>query len=127
MHGEASNVLRTKACQILRQKILRCLRISRKFCPAPHRINPPILSDYQIVTIFVTREEIDDLIQRNLFVKPDRGKWNDEIEAQMLSALVALRKAIQKFPISHAISPLHRLIENIRMDELHQNCNKCPS
>ena len=38
VHAEASNGLRTKACQILRQKILRYLRISRKFCPAPHRI-----------------------------------------------------------------------------------------
>ena len=38
VHGEDSNGLRLKAGRILSQKILRCLRISRRFCPAPHRI-----------------------------------------------------------------------------------------
>lgn len=82
--------------------------------------DPPILSDYQIVTIFVTREEIDELIQKNLFVKPDRGKWNQEIEAQMLSALVAVRKAMQQFPINHSLS-FHSSIAKAQSFSANQN------
>lgn len=65
---------------------------------------PPILSDYRVVTLVVTRQEIDALIERNAFVRPEGGRWDDEIEAQMLAAVVALRKAMVEFPISHALS-----------------------
>lgn len=66
--------------------------------------NPPILCDYKIVTMVVTRDEIDHLIENNLYVKPDKGKWDDEVEAQMLASAVALRKVMQKNPIKHAVS-----------------------
>jgi predicted helicase len=61
--------------------------------------DPPILSDYKIVTVAVTRAEIASLVKANLLVKPDRGEWNDDLEAEMLASLVAMRKAMQKFPI----------------------------
>lgn len=66
--------------------------------------DPPILSDYRIVTIFVTRSEIAGLIKENLYVKPDKGKWDEEIEAGMLAAAIVLRKAMERRPIRHAIS-----------------------
>lgn len=66
--------------------------------------SPPILSDYKIITIFVTRQEVADLIKRNVFLKPNKGGWNKEIEAEMLAGVIALRKAIQKWPIRHAVS-----------------------
>lgn len=65
---------------------------------------PPILSDYKIVTISVTREEIASLIRENLFVRPDKGRWDNEVEAEMLAAAVALRTAMKKYPIKHAVS-----------------------
>lgn len=65
---------------------------------------PAILSDYRIVTILVSRDEVADLIRKNVFVRPDKGQWNKEIEAEMLAALVALRKAMRKYPIKHAVS-----------------------
>ncbi|MBI4680138.1 MAG: hypothetical protein HY753_02710, partial [Nitrospirae bacterium] len=64
----------------------------------------PILSDYKIVTISVSRDEIASLIRENLFVKPDRGRWDREVEAEMLAAVIALRKAMKKYPIRHAVS-----------------------
>lgn len=64
----------------------------------------PILSDYKIVTISVTRDEIASLIRRNLFVKPDRGRWDTEVEAEMLAAVIALRKAMKRYLIRHAVS-----------------------
>ena len=65
---------------------------------------PPILSDYKIVTILVSREEVAEMVRKNVFVRPDKGKWGKEIEAEMLAALVALRKAMKKHPIRHAVS-----------------------
>ena len=64
----------------------------------------PILSDYKIVTISVTRDEIASLIKENLLVKPDRGRWDAEVEAEMLASVIALRKAMRKYPIRHAVS-----------------------
>ncbi|MGO9112954.1 MAG: integrase repeat-containing protein [Thermoguttaceae bacterium] len=65
---------------------------------------PSILSDYQIVTIVVTRDEVAQLISDNRFVRPDRGNWRDDVEAEMLVAAIALRKAMQTRDIHHAVS-----------------------
>ncbi len=65
---------------------------------------PPILADYKILTVLVSYEEVSRLIERNLYLRPDTGSWDEEIEAQQLAALVALRKAMQKHPIRHAVS-----------------------
>jgi predicted helicase len=79
---------------------------------------PSILSDYRIVTILVSREEVAELIRKNVFVKPDRGRWNKEIEAEMLASLVALRKAMQKYPIKHAVS-FHSSIQRAEIFKEH--------
>ena len=65
---------------------------------------PPILCDYNVITIGVSRQEIKDLIKQNVFVRPTGGKWDEEMEADMLAAMVALRKAMQEYPIKHAVS-----------------------
>ena len=65
---------------------------------------PPILSDYKIVTIAVSRDEVAELIRQNVYVRPDKGRWNDDVEAEMLASAVALRKAIKNYGITHSIS-----------------------
>jgi superfamily II DNA or RNA helicase len=65
---------------------------------------PPILCDYRIVTIMVSREEVAEMVRKNVFVRPSKGSWNKEMESEMLTSLVALRKAMQKYPIKHAVS-----------------------
>jgi len=65
---------------------------------------PPILSDYKIITMLVSAEEIAALIKQNAYVRPDTGAWTNEIEAQTLAAMIALRKAMQRYPIKHAVS-----------------------
>jgi predicted helicase len=82
--------------------------------------DPPILSDYKIVTVAVTYAEIENMVKANLLVKPDKGEWNDELEAEMLASLVALRKAMQKFPIRHAVS-FHSSISKARAFRDSQN------
>jgi len=81
---------------------------------------PPILSDYKIISIAVSRDEVAELIRKNVFVKPDRGRWNKEIEADMLASLVALRKAIAKHPIRHAVS-FHSSIQRAELFKAHND------
>jgi superfamily II DNA or RNA helicase len=64
----------------------------------------PILSDYKLVTMVVGRSEIQDLIDQNFLVKPDKGKWDDDTEARSLAALIALRKAMKRYRASHALT-----------------------
>jgi superfamily II DNA or RNA helicase len=66
--------------------------------------DPPILCDYKILTLVITKREIRELIDQNLLVRPDKGEWDKEVETEMLAALVALRKAVQNHPIKHAVS-----------------------
>ncbi|MFQ5964910.1 MAG: DEAD/DEAH box helicase family protein [Candidatus Scalinduaceae bacterium] len=80
---------------------------------------PAILSDYKIVTIQVTRSEIARLIKCNMFVKPDRGKWDGNVEAEIFAAIIALRKAMQKHPIRHIIS-FHNSIARAKVFKINQ-------
>jgi hypothetical protein len=52
----------------------------------------------------VTRTEVAELVKKNIFVQLDKGKWNDEVEAEMLATVTALRKAMREHPITHAVS-----------------------
>jgi superfamily II DNA or RNA helicase len=79
---------------------------------------PPILSDYQIISIAVSREEVAELIRKNTFVRPDH--WDTEIEADMLASLIALRKAMKKYPIQHAVS-FHSSIQRAEVFKNHND------
>jgi superfamily II DNA or RNA helicase len=65
---------------------------------------PAILSDYKIITIGVTQQEVRENIRKNILVRPSKGAWNEETEIQMLTAALALRKAIKLKGIKHAVS-----------------------
>lgn len=67
-------------------------------------IKDKILSDYKIVTMNVTEQEIKTLIESNFYIKPSGKHWRKEVESQMLAAVIALRKAYSKFGFSHALS-----------------------
>jgi len=81
---------------------------------------PKILCPYKLITISVDEEDIADLIRRKVFVRPDKGHWTKEIESQMLASLIALRKAMDKYPISHAVS-FH---SSVRLAELFKAHNE---
>lgn len=66
---------------------------------------PPILADYKLLTIFVDRDDVAELVAKNIFVKPTHEEWNPEhVEIHMLASLIALRKAMNKYPIRHVVS-----------------------
>ncbi len=81
---------------------------------------PPILCDYNVITIGVSREEIKDLIKKNVFVRPTSGKWDEEMEADMLAAMIALRKAMKEHPIKHAVS-FHGSIQRAELFKAHND------
>ena len=66
--------------------------------------DPPILSDYKILTMLIHKEDVARYVQERSIVKPDRGKWDDGVQAEMLAGVVALNQAMEKYPIKHAVS-----------------------
>jgi len=84
--------------------------------------DPPIISDYKILTITVSNEEIQQLIAKNKLITDDVKKIQQQ-ESQSLAAAIALRKATQKYGIKHAIS-FHRSIRNAsNFSDLHTELN----
>lgn len=63
---------------------------------------PAILSDYKIITMFIDEEEVAQMIKNNRYLRAEG--IGEETEAQMLAAMVALRKAMREQPITHAVS-----------------------
>ena len=74
-------------------------------------IKPPILSDYRILVITVSKQEIADLIKEKADIKISETRMAGSMDAQSFAALIALRKAMLKYPIKHAIS-FHKSIHD---------------
>jgi predicted helicase len=66
-------------------------------------MRPPVLSDYQVLTIGVKESEIRRLVETNSFVRPDKGKWSD-VTAAAFASLIALRRAVSEHGVCHAVS-----------------------
>ncbi len=79
-------------------------------------INQQILSDYKILTLVITKAEIKEYLNQNDFVKALGLKWDKDIDFRTLSSLIALRKAMQKFPIKHAVT-FHSSIKRAKIFE----------
>ena len=74
---------------------------------------PPILCDYKIIAMMVTKKEVASLIKSNKFVRPDNENYTHEVESEMLASTIALHKAIKKYGIKHTIS-FHSSIERAK-------------
>lgn len=70
--------------------------------------DPPIISDYPIVTLLVTDDEVRQLIEENRYL--DTSERLGPREAQTLAAGLALRKTFEAHEVRHAIS-FHRSIK----------------
>jgi len=67
-------------------------------------IESNILCDYKIITLFISDNEVKNLIDDNVLVKPKGSRWNEETEARTLASLIALRKAVKKYNINHSVT-----------------------
>ena len=72
--------------------------------------DPPIISDYKILTYAVTDEEVENFIRDNRLLT-DADAQVEEQEARAVAAGIALRHAFEKHGIKHAIS-FHRSIQS---------------
>lgn len=82
-------------------------------------INLGLLTDYKVITIDVTKNEIADFIKENNLVQLN-DKWKKETEARSLASMLALRKAMKLFPIKNAVS-FHSSIEKATRNKDLQN------
>lgn len=64
---------------------------------------PQLLTNYKVVTIEVTKNEIASFIKENHLVSIDE-RWGKETESRSLASMIALRKAMNKLPIHNAVS-----------------------
>ncbi len=79
-------------------------------------IRQEILSDYKILTLVITKSEIKEYLKQNDFVKALGLRWDKDIDFRTLSSLVALRKAMEKYPIKHAVT-FHSSIKRAKLFE----------
>jgi hypothetical protein len=42
---------------------------------------PPIVCDYKIVTMVISRVEIEKLVTQNRYLRPEGVRWDEEVEA----------------------------------------------
>lgn len=64
---------------------------------------PPLLSDYRVVTVVVHQAEVARLIEKNAYLASENEK-SGAVTARALASVIALRKAVGQFGIKHAIS-----------------------
>jgi len=76
--------------------------------------NPPILCDYKIIAMMVTKKEIASYIENNNYLRLQNENYTKEVEAEMLASTVALHKARKKYNIKHTIS-FHSSIERAKL------------
>ena len=79
-----------------------------------------LLTDYKVITIEVGKSEISDFIKQNNLVQLN-DKWKKETEARSLASMLALRKAMEQFPIKNAVSFHSSIDKAIRNKELQDH------
>ncbi len=73
---------------------------------------PPIISDYKILTITVTDENLRQLVEENRYLRTSDEALGER-EAQALAAGIALQRAYQEEGVRHAIT-FHRSIRGAK-------------
>ena len=63
-----------------------------------------ILSDYKIITLLITKEEVKEYLKQNDIVYGTGLGDNEEVDFRTYASLIALRKAMDKYPIKHAVT-----------------------
>lgn len=65
---------------------------------------PQILCDYKVITIAVTKKDIEEVLKSNELTSVSGGNYSFENDASTIAALIALRKLARERKIQHAIS-----------------------
>ena len=65
---------------------------------------PQILCDYKIITVIVTKNEIEKVLIKNELTSVDGGNYSFESDSSTIAALFSLKKLARERNIRHAIS-----------------------
>ena len=75
--------------------------------------SPPILCDYRLITIGVTRKEIENIIINNSYTKANGKNFSFTEDSTTIAAFVAHKKLTKERGIKHAIS-FHKTIKRAK-------------
>jgi superfamily II DNA or RNA helicase len=67
-------------------------------------MQPPILCDYKVVAMVVTKKEIEQLIEKNNYINVEEGQETKQETSNLIASAIVLHKAIKKYNIKHTIS-----------------------
>lgn len=65
--------------------------------------NPKIVADYKVLTLFITKAEVQNLVLNKAHVSV-AGIDVEDVNAGTLAAMIALDKAAESYPIKHTVS-----------------------
>ena len=78
-------------------------------------IKKDLLTDYKIITLDIKKSEVLDFIKKNGLIQLS-SKWKNEPDARSLASMIALRKAMENYPINNAVS-FHSSIEKAKRNK----------
>ena len=78
-------------------------------------IDAKLLTDYKIITIDIKQSELSEFIKENRNVEFS-GDWDKDVKSRSLASMLALRKAMKRFPIKNAVS-FHSSIKQAKINE----------
>ena len=64
---------------------------------------PQILCDYKIITVAVTKKEIEEILTSDELTRVNGGNYSFENDGSSIASLIALRKLTLEKNINHAI------------------------
>jgi len=65
---------------------------------------PPILCDYKIISMIVTKKEIKEIIDKNKYINIDEDNITEQETSNIIASSIVLQKAIRKYNIKHTVS-----------------------
>jgi len=94
-------------------------------------IDLEILSDYKIITLLITKEEVKEYLKQNDIIYGTGLIDKEEVDFRTYASLIALRKAMDKYPIKHAVT-FHGSIKRAKLfselqepfEEIYPNFSK---
>lgn len=86
--------------------------------------DPPILSDYKIVSTLVSKSEIEELIKNSTAVKSSGKDWSIEGDASTFAALITLRKLVKEHDIKHVVSFHSSIARSKEFKDLNTEASK---
>ena len=67
-------------------------------------MQPPILCDYKVVSMIVTKKEIKEIIDKNKYINVKEDNLSEQETSNLIASSIVLHKAIKKYNLKHTVS-----------------------